>query len=260
MEHFEPQEPGVKSKSVYSLHLDTPRIILITSVLLFVIAGSFLVGMNLMKGDDQSESLRVSDSTQRPLLAGSTESTVKEPVAVLPEDSISKEKNNDVVDAANPDGGTNKKVNLITSSDLPAVKEQKKEKQDVVITAKPGKKIAKRKEPKIHRKVEKKKTHRKKRTSVVAVSAHPVKSKHFTGSYFAIQIASYDNKTKARKEMAKLKKMKYDAFMDKTSVNGKSYYRVRIGPIKSKSDAISALNEIQGIERYQESYMVRESR
>ncbi|HDP79988.1 MAG TPA: hypothetical protein ENN21_04000, partial [Spirochaetes bacterium] len=58
MEHFNGIPPkGVKEKNMYILHLDTPRIIILCSVILGVVVISFLLGMNLFKSSDKPEDL-----------------------------------------------------------------------------------------------------------------------------------------------------------------------------------------------------------
>jgi len=75
---------------------------------------------------------------------------------------------------------------------------------------------------------------------------------------YSIQIGSYDTNDKAKAEISSLKKMNYDAFLDKAVVNGKNYYRVKIGPISAKGKAIDMLREIQETSKYSESYLVKE--
>ena len=75
---------------------------------------------------------------------------------------------------------------------------------------------------------------------------------------FIIQVASFDNRKKAQDETDSLKKLSYDAYIDRASVNGKDYYRVRIGPIISQKKASSVLNAVQNEDRYRASYMIKE--
>ena len=71
-------------------------------------------------------------------------------------------------------------------------------------------------------------------------------------------MASFDTLSKAENEKSILKSKRYDAYIDKGLVNGKNYFRVRIGPVSSSKKASELLNEIQGDSRYASSYMVRE--
>ena len=62
---------------------------------------------------------------------------------------------------------------------------------------------------------------------------------------YVLQVASFDKLDVAKKEVSTLKSMKYDAFMDKTSVKGKTFFRVRIGPVAMKDKALQMMNELQ---------------
>ncbi len=54
MEHFEEfHQKGVKEKNMYTVNLDTPRIIIVASVAIGVIIISFLLGMNLYKSHEK---------------------------------------------------------------------------------------------------------------------------------------------------------------------------------------------------------------
>jgi len=81
-----------------------------------------------------------------------------------------------------------------------------------------------------------------------------------SGSYdsYAVQVASYDMLSKAEKERSYLKSRSYDAYIDRANVNGRNYFRVRIGPVGSKKKACALLDEIQSDPRYSGSYMVKE--
>ena len=113
---------------------------------------------------------------------------------------------------------------------------------------------------KTHKKVAKVKTVKRKKniSKVVPVSISKVERvKHVRVGDYSIQVASYDKRSKAKKEMRALKSMRYDAYVDKSKVNGRNYYRVRIGPISSKREAVGVLNDIQDNERYEDSYLIR---
>ena len=75
------------------------------------------------------------------------------------------------------------------------------------------------------------------------------------GSY-SIQVASYDNISRAERERTLLKSKKYDAYIDKGFVNGKNYFRLRVGPVSSSKEAYSLLSDLQNDSRYAESYIV----
>ena len=50
---------------------------------------------------------------------------------------------------------------------------------------------------------------------------------------------------------------RYNAFIDSAHINGKKFYRVRIGPIYSKKKACELLDEISINSRYEESYIIK---
>jgi len=118
---------------------------------------------------------------------------------------------------------------------------------------------APKKSKKIARSEKPKKTTQKKKKVVEVSSTHkkPVHKAIPSGQY-VIQVASFDTSSKASSEVGRLKRLRFDAFIDRAKVSGKTYYRVRIGPIPSKTRAISMLNNIQDMERYRTSYMVQE--
>ena len=54
MEDFATKEQkGIKEKSIYILHLDTPRIIILTSVIIGLVIIAALIGMNINKQDQK---------------------------------------------------------------------------------------------------------------------------------------------------------------------------------------------------------------
>jgi len=75
---------------------------------------------------------------------------------------------------------------------------------------------------------------------------------------YAVQVASYDTLSKAEHEKSLLKSRRFDAYIDKSQVNGKNYFRVRIGPVSSSKKAAELLNDVQSDSRYASSYMVKE--
>jgi len=85
-----------------------------------------------------------------------------------------------------------------------------------------------------------------------------IHSKNKSHRSWSIQVASYNTIFKAQKEAKYLHSMNYDAFVDKADISGKTYYRVKIGPILKEDKAIGMLQEIQSIDKYKESYIVKE--
>jgi cell division protein FtsN len=72
-----------------------------------------------------------------------------------------------------------------------------------------------------------------------------------------VQVASYDTLAKAEKEKNNLKAKRFDAYIAKSEVNGKNYFRVRIGPVGSSRQAHELLEDVQRDSRYAGSYMVK---
>ncbi|MGL4331794.1 MAG: SPOR domain-containing protein, partial [Bacteroidales bacterium] len=168
--------------------------------------------------------------------------------AVTPQDALASNKTNPLPDlpvAQGTDSAQNPAADIMTA-----------EESHVVIP--PAKEVAK-----IEKKSAKKKSSRKevaskkKKGSVVEVSSG-VESVKRSRNGFMLQVASYDKMDVARKESEKLKAMDYDAFVDKTAIKGKTFYRVRIGPIAAKGKALEMLDEIQTNDRYSESYVTKE--
>lgn len=62
---------------------------------------------------------------------------------------------------------------------------------------------------------------------------------------FMIQIASFSELKKSQELTKKLKQAGYKAFMKSSKVAGKTFYRVRIGPESSRSNALLIRNQIK---------------
>ena len=63
MENFDHQhQENMKEKQFYLLHLDTPRIIIVSSVIIGLIVISFLMGMNFIGGDSSSQQIAANNS------------------------------------------------------------------------------------------------------------------------------------------------------------------------------------------------------
>jgi cell division septation protein DedD len=97
-------------------------------------------------------------------------------------------------------------------------------------------------------------TEAKNKNVVPVINAKESKTERKAG--FAIQIASYDKRSKAINEIENLRN--YHAYIDDTSIDGKQFFRVRIGTFSSKEKAAETLNELQGNSRYSESYIVKQ--
>ncbi len=264
MEHFEEfHQKGVKEKNMYTVNLDTPRIIIVASVAIGVIIISFLLGMNLYKSHEKpADSLAQRDS----LLDLPTDSISAGKIP--PPDENMMNAQNEIDRLLTPGAGDRDKLAAIKGNEFAAM-EKSNPSHDVLTSEaikeiippapdlkdhavpvdniKPAKKQAVKKGDKS----------RRQKTVEVVADSKKATGRPLRGEY-SVQVAAFDKKDKAATVIESLKKMNYDAFVDRTQVNGKSYFRVRIGPIATKSRALDVLNEIQEDSRYAESYMVRE--
>lgn len=299
MENFEGNQDKVREKSVYMLHLDTPRMVILGSVVLGLIVVAFLFGMNFIKDDSGAAAAQTASSDMltpessglsafnQNIPAPPHSGTEVDSDSPLPADSdavnsgTAEEKAADDKQLADSSAAKTEKSDDLKTADAKPVKEAKdvltEDNLKEIIPPAGAKKLAetKKKSSAVHRNSAKKKKiasrrhvkHRstrkksvavhKKRSRVVPV-VHNETGYRNTRSGFAIQVVSYDSRSKAVHEMDKLRKMHYSAYMDPTSVEGRRFFRVRIGPLSSKSKALSLLREVQGIDRYSGSYMVKE--
>jgi cell division septation protein DedD len=288
MDQFNVPHQKVKEKNVYLLHLDTARIILISAAVIGIIVVSFLLGMNFIKGGDGAKTLMTKndvfdsqkelDLLKKNIPAPPDEDDLSKP---LDEKLASPGKDSGTgVDKAEPDksGGKikndaklsaskNDSSELLTGDNIneAAIKEKDVKKKPAVGPSS-SKKITRsddlEADEKAVKKSSAKNSPRKKRSGkskVVAVAGEntEVRKTSHTGSY-TIQVASFDKKSRALKEVNALKDLKYDAFVDESQVKGKQYFRVRIGPLTSKKRALDLLKNVHENEKYGESYMVRE--
>ena len=279
MENFnqndEPQlsGPKVKEKSIYLLHLDKARIVILASVIIGIISTAFLIGMKINNSEpDTSDLFTTNDISDNNSLQGSSgiddlfvdKDTEADPLAqntdpLLENNGLDKPvetgielKDQDIpIKKADSDVLTAKNINVVDA---------KKPVENKV--------IAKSTTPKVNTtKSVKAKTVTK--VNTVPVSSKTVNDKAITKSSnsintyssksgFAIQVASYDNYQKAQREVNLLKEMDYKCYINESFVNGTNFYRVRVGPYSSKDSAVSTLNELQSNSRYYECYMVKE--
>jgi cell division septation protein DedD len=284
MEQFDIPHQRIKEKSVYLLHLDAARIILISSAIIGIIIVSFLLGMNFVRGGDGAKTL----ITKNDMLDSHKElDLLKNNIPGLPEeDELSKAlddkagiyNEDKAKDKSDPDKSfidgegedkaavsKNESKDMLTKENIyEAARAEKNVKKKVAqennyvkkvsryddATGKPAKKSALKNVSK------KRKSNRSKVVAVAGESAEH-KKPNLSGAY-TIQVASYDKKATAQSEIKALKSMNYDAFIDETQVKGKQYYRVRIGPLATKKKALDMLKSVQDNDKYQESYMVQE--
>lgn len=275
MENFDPRPQEVKEKSFYVLNLDTPRIIILTSVVIGIIAAAFLFGMSFMKGDNSQSRELASGSMQFDESAGND--LLNKEIPPLPEDmtsdaaladkSLAGELKSDVVI---PGGTETGKTETIAS-------EMKNDKEDVlknenikeIIPAVDKKKLSskndrtasvKHKEKTSSKKIAsaevKKKDTSRGKSRIYEVSRDEDIKRGYDS--YSVQVASYDTLAKAENEKSSLRSKSYDAYIDRANVNGRNYFRVKIGPVASKSKAGVLLDEIQSDSRYSGSYIVKD--
>ncbi|MCL1864260.1 MAG: SPOR domain-containing protein [Spirochaetes bacterium] len=287
MENFDPKPNGVKEKNLYIVHLDTPRIIILSSVIIGIITAAFLLGMTFVK-DDKSDSRNIANSSinfDENRAVDIIRSDIP-PVSIVGDDynsvddqivSTDENRSNAPVKG---DVSVNKENKTSQGNNIASVKDEiKHDKEDILTNAnikeiispagekdrpaKQEKKIAKntgdnnkKVAVKDNRKDDTKRDNVNGKSKVYGVSRNTEVKKN-QGS-FAVQVASYDTMSKAEHEREVLKSKKYDAYIDKGLVNGKNYFRLRVGPVSSSKEANNLLGELQSDSRYAESYIVME--
>lgn len=284
MEQFDIPHQKVKEKSVYVLNLDIARIILISAAVVGIIVVSFLLGMNFIKGGDGGKTLltrndvfdsqkemdmlktNVPDAVEEDELSRhlddkmlGADKEIKGPESDKPEKGMIKEKSAGLKDDS-PDLLTR---DTISETVIPEKNIKKKAPAEDVMDSKkisrsdeiePAEKPAKKQAVKS---VSKKKKNAK--SKVVEVAGEKIERGKTAGSgHYTIQVASFDKRATAQSEVKSLKEKSYDAYIDESRVKGKQYFRVRIGPLSTKTKALGLLKSIQENDRYQESYMVRD--
>ena len=254
MEQFEnpqSQKPQVKEKSVYLLHLDGARILILSAITIGLLTVAFLIGMKISGDGENQQPIAQNDALIDQ--AAPLDQTLDPSQGILPEAPAVQ----DAAAAQNPPASlpdlpvANGKTPAAPAADIMTAEEN-----HVVIP--PAKEVAKS-EPKVIKKKTSKKeiASKRKKDSVVEVSSGVQTSKKSRAG-FVLQVASFDKMDVAKKESEKLKSMDYDSFVDKTNLKGKTFYRVRIGPVASKEKALQMLDELQNNDRYAESYVTKE--
>ncbi|OHD67782.1 MAG: hypothetical protein A2W19_13215 [Spirochaetes bacterium RBG_16_49_21] len=269
MEQFDVPHQRVREKNVYLLHLDTARIILIAAAVIAIIVVSFLLGMNFIKRGEGPSPLSFNHDvfdTHRDL--DLLKNNIPEP---SDEEELSKPLDEKLADGDKGEKSAKNKADpadLLTRENVnqPALRDSAAKKKyaarepadmqktqttsEVDQAAKPGKKST-------MKNAAKKK--RAGKSAVVEVSGGKALQTQKSGaSHFVIQLASFDKKATALAEIKSLKQINHDAYLDEAKVGGKQYFRVRIGPLASKKNALDLLDDMQSKNRYRESYMVRE--
>jgi len=288
MEQFDIPHQRIKEKSVYLLHLDAARIILLSSAIIGIIVVSFLLGMNFVRGgdgvktlmtkndifDSQKELDLLKNNIPGPPVEDELSKSLDDKAGIYNDEEKANNKEKSDLDKnfidkerdAKSAVSKNESSDMLTKENIneAAIKEKNVKKKaardnnyakklsrsDDDSSGKPAKKSA-------LKNVSKKRKNGK--SKVVAVVGDNIEHKKMnqSGSY-TIQVASYDKSTTAQSEIKALKEMNYDAYIDETHVKGKQYFRVRIGPLASKKKALDLLKTVQDNDKYQESYMVHE--
>jgi len=279
MEHFDPKPQGVKEKNFYILHLDTPRIIILTSVLIGIITAAFLFGMGVVKNDRPvSKELTLSDMDLGDAKNGDI---FGKEIPPLPGEAT--EEGNSIEDKITL--GEDNKTDPVTIPEgdnnlLPSVKDEtaKLAKNDIlkneniseIIPPADNKRSIKKETKTAKAKIQKKSASQKlaSRKSSKSIEQPRNKSRIYEVSRetervrnydsYSVQVASYDTLSKAEREKNLLRSKRFDAYVTRSVVGGKSYFRVRIGPVASSGKAQQLLADVQRDSRYSGCYMVKE--
>jgi cell division septation protein DedD len=238
----------VKEKSVYLVHLDNTRIVILASVLVGIVALSFMIGMRMQ--ENQTDDFFVVHPRTSSFSSDLAPSENDEIDKLINEGS-SLDELTGLDNSITPSEATSE----LTADDLTKTPEKSvepiaKKKPEVKPAPKPKsspKPVAKKAEPK---------------KPVVAVSApapKPAVDKYTaTPKGFSIQVASFDSESKAVSESSVIRSMRYSTFIDKAMVNGKQFYRVKVGPFPDKHNAFATLNKLHSITKYADSFVVHE--
>jgi len=285
MESFEPKQRGVKEKNFYILHLDTPRIIILASVLIGIITAAFLLGMGVVKSNKSAPkefAIEGADS-----MNGKNADLFGKDIPPLPDDHSvdngtiedkfasleDKDKKEEPITADNlnqfnksdsklPDDSSKMAKNDVLKSEnireiIPPALDSHKKKNEIKTTntARASREHKKDDKAKIASRDKASASHETGKT-IHEVSREIESKKTFDG--YSIQVASYDTREKAEREKNLLKSKRFDAYITSSIVGGKNYFRVRVGPVASQKSASALLEEIQRDLRYSGSYIVKE--
>lgn len=253
----------VREKSIYSLNLDGPRIAILCLVIAAIVAVTFLIGMKFSEDESiqlpqtadvsagsefqETNSLNALPGETSPEAALMNNTTPETAVQTVKDPLFSGTASNSAADSQKIDESalTAKTTETPVLSSKPRTASKTKSSKAVASS----KKISADKNSKVKPAFA---SIGKKNSGTHSFTKTPVRSG------FAVQVASFDSYSKAKAEVSKLKSMQFDAFVDKTSVNGQLFFRVKIGPVADKSEATDILERIQENSRYSESYIIKE--
>ena len=270
MEQFTPQDGRpVKEKSVYLLHLDGPRVLMLSALIIGLLTLTFLIGMKISNSSSNEDTLTQSDSlleSPSHVTQGLESDPSKDQLSQITSPNVLNQVPVPTTPLAQNNSATEAQKSVSTlskgDSDLLAgdtihkidpptreVAKVEKKKSDVLVSK--VKKAGKDKSSA---------STKKKKSDVLEVSADDRgKDNQLKGkSGYVLQVASFDSLEIAKKEVSTLKGMNYDSFVDKAQIKGKQYFRVRIGPIASKEKALQMLDEIQSNDHYAETFVIRQ--
>ena len=273
MEQFdEGRKARIKEKNVYLLHLDTPRIIILSSVLIGIVVISFLFGMKINNDKDSSNDIfkQGNHILNLPL-------SEKEKNETIPVDPLLKTDENQLAlnrpgDEHNPHNDifpnfNNRKDNPVTEKEKLSTNDilTKENIKDIIPPVKEvNKKIHEKQKSRSlnnnsnKKRIKRKRGDRKQRTVEVVLRDKNKHLKKRNRRHYSVQVASLNSRSKALTVVNNLERMRYDAYIDRRSIKGRRYYRVKIGPIFTKRKAIRILVDIQDTQKYEDSFMVRE--
>jgi DedD protein len=276
MEHFDDMQTNrTKEKSVYLLHLDTPRIIIIACALVGILIIAFLIGMNFS----------TEERSERHVAAGNEAIFAPLPDEPANGEAHAVERPNEPETAEKaPQDHAQNAAAADSKAPSPAISTpakdsaekavaQKSEKesrdlltQDTAHDIIPAKTQPQEKKSKSHHAISRSKKNsegervqpKNKQHRTVEVASKTVRSDTAPREGFAVQVAAYSSHAKALQEVNKLKEHRYDPYIENTRLNGKNYFRVKIGPISSRKEAVKVLDEIKEMNRYEHSYITNQ--
>ncbi|MCH6546639.1 MAG: SPOR domain-containing protein, partial [Deltaproteobacteria bacterium] len=89
-----------------------------------------------------------------------------------------------------------------------------------------------------------------------AAKKYPLSSKSGRRAKWSVQIRAYSREGHARSLVNKLQNSGYDAYVVRAKVNGRYWYRVRVGHFDSKRKAKATLASIRENKTYSQAYVV----
>lgn len=278
MQHFDDYSPNRnKEKNVYLLHLDATRIVLIICALLGIVIIAFLIGMNFPNEEQNDHQLTTATEALLAPLPDEPTQVPSEHRTFPSHEMEMSDKSTNSTTSLKPEQKPPSQTSVApakqnsVSSEPTTISKTEKQDHDLPfsgsgseISSSEKSQLLERKN-KHHSALQKKKNierHSHERTRIASKTVE-VASKnsridvlHKEG--YSVQVAAYSSRSKAIDEVNRLKSHRYDPFIEATHVNGKSLFRVKIGPIASRKEAEKILDELKEMNRYQHSYITRE--